>query len=220
MNSPEDKTPDFDELSGADDAAPEEPLGGPPGPEADRLEFGDLGAADERHTQPHQTGAEPDFTFAAEDTPAEPLPSPAGSGEPPEEPTAWQAPDEEGEAPPEAEAAPGLPGFVAGVSETEQRGEPEGEEKQVEEEAEEEKEPKESLLAKLAKANPYTVLLGIALAALTLGVLCLLLELKAYNFDWKAEGARRRAALPAPYPGHSSTTAAAWPDWVQLSDKA
>jgi len=85
----------------------------------------------------------------------------------------------------------------------------EGEEKQEEEQEPEEEESKEGLLAKLAQANPYTVLLGIALAALTLGVICLLLELKAYNFDWKAEGARSQLPAPVRYETPSMTTAAA-----------
>ncbi len=218
MSSPEDQTPDFDELHGPEDAAPEEPLDEQPGPEADLLDFGEPEDADAARTQPEQTDAGPDFSFAAADTPAEPL---AGLGEPGEEPAAHQAPDEAGEdAAAEPESPEGLPEFLAEAPEAEQRPEAEGEEKEAEEEAEEEKEPKESLLAKLAQANPYAVLLGIALAVLTLGVLLLLLELKAYNFDWKAEGARGRAALPAPYDSPASTTAAAWPDWVQLSDTA
>ncbi len=215
MNSPDDKTPDFDELHEPDESEREQPVGEQPGPEADLLDFGELEDAHAARTPPGQPGAAPDFSFATAETPADPLAPLAGLSEPREEPSAEQAPDEAGEeVPAEPDAAPGLPDFMAGVPEAV------SESKEAEEEALEEKGPKESLLAKLAQVNPYTVLLGIALSALTLGVLCLLLELKAYNFDWKAKAARSRAALPAAYGGPSSTTAAAWPDWVQLSDNA
>jgi len=230
VNSPEDKTPDFEEFNAAGDAAPEqqpdeslEPEGA--GPES--------APAD----------AEPGFSFTTADTPAEPLEPLAGLDAPGEEAPAEPGPEAIADAHLSEEAAEdaagepaleetaelaaaepgapaGLPDFLSETAEGEEGAETAGEEKEAEEKAEEEKEPKESLLAKLAQANPYTVLLGIALAALTLGVLCLLLELKSYDFDWKAEGARGRAARPAIYEAPSSTTAAAWPDWVQLSDNA
>ena len=45
---------------------------------------------------------------------------------------------------------------------------------------------------KVAKPRPdvYTVLLGIALAAILLGILCLSLELSRYNWDYKAAAVR------------------------------
>ncbi len=47
------------------------------------------------------------------------------------------------------------------------------------------------VLAVVATTDPYTVLLGIALFALLLGVLFFYLELSAYNFDIGAERARQ-----------------------------
>lgn len=38
------------------------------------------------------------------------------------------------------------------------------------------------------KADAYTALLGIALAAILLGILCLCLEMSRYNWDYKATG--------------------------------
>lgn len=87
-------------------------------------------------------------------------------------------------------------------------------------EQEEEKEAKPSLLARLAEASPYTVMLGISLGALVIAVLCLVLELKSYDFDISAKSARGRVALPQTYSAAHSTTAAAWPAQVKLSDTA
>lgn len=39
------------------------------------------------------------------------------------------------------------------------------------------------------KSNIYTALLAIALVAILLGILCLYLELRAYNFELKPAGA-------------------------------
>lgn len=52
---------------------------------------------------------------------------------------------------------------------------------------------------KVSKPHPdiYTVLLGISLAAILLGILCLALELGRYNWDYKAEAVRLRAQAPA-----------------------
>jgi hypothetical protein len=56
---------------------------------------------------------------------------------------------------------------------------------------------------KVAKPRPdvYTVLLGIALAAILLGILCLSLELSRYNWDYKAAAVRVSQAptLKAPH---------------------
>ena len=53
---------------------------------------------------------------------------------------------------------------------------------------------------KVAKPRPdvYTVLLGIALAAILLGILCLSMELSRYNWDYKADAVKLRAQAPAP----------------------
>ncbi len=42
------------------------------------------------------------------------------------------------------------------------------------------------VLVSKPKADIYTVLLGIALGSILLGIICLLLELNRYNFDVKA----------------------------------
>ena len=49
------------------------------------------------------------------------------------------------------------------------------------------------------KADIYTVMLGISLGAIVFACLLLLLELAAFNFDFKGEGVRTGfAPLPAP----------------------
>ena len=55
---------------------------------------------------------------------------------------------------------------------------------------------------KVTKPRPdiYTVLLGISLAAILLGILCLALELGRYNWDYKAEAVKLRVQAPAPTP--------------------
>lgn len=45
---------------------------------------------------------------------------------------------------------------------------------------------KESIFARLAQANPYTVMLGLSLAAILMAVLFLFLEMGSYGFDIKA----------------------------------
>ena len=44
-------------------------------------------------------------------------------------------------------------------------------------------EEKGGLLKALSNANPYTVMLGVALAAILTACTCLLLEWSSYNFD-------------------------------------
>ena len=69
---------------------------------------------------------------------------------------------------------------------------------------------KEGLLQKLLNASPYTVMLGISLAAIVIAILCLLMELRTYNNDIKAEEAKQRVGVaPAVQLGSPSTTAAA-----------
>ena len=45
----------------------------------------------------------------------------------------------------------------------------------------------------LANADPYTVMLGVALAAILAAVTCLFMELSTYNFDVGASDYRQRA---------------------------
>ena len=51
---------------------------------------------------------------------------------------------------------------------------------------------------KVPKPRPdvYTVLLGIALAAILLGILCLSLELSRYNWDYKGNAVRAVQVSP------------------------
>ena len=62
-----------------------------------------------------------------------------------------------------------------------------------EDETEEEAEEKGGFLAVLGKANPFTVMLGVALAAILTACTCLLLEWKIYDFDMSASDYRQRA---------------------------
>ena len=52
-----------------------------------------------------------------------------------------------------------------------------------EDETEEDAEEKGGFLKALSNANPYTVMLGVALAAILTACTCMLLELSTYNFD-------------------------------------
>ncbi len=82
------------------------------------------------------------------------------------------------------------------------------------EEPEEEKPGKKKgkLLESILSASPFTVLLIIAFAALLMGTLCLMLELKSYDFDIKAEKARRANVTSSPlYSPALSRTLAACP---------
>ncbi len=67
-----------------------------------------------------------------------------------------------------------------------------------EEPEEEEKEEKETLLQKIAGASPYTVMLGIALLAILVAILCLFEKLRAYDFKYKPSDARVTAPYSAP----------------------
>jgi len=71
---------------------------------------------------------------------------------------------------------------------------PAEEEASAEPAAEEPAEEKPSFLAKLAESNPYTVILVASLLALLVGVLCLFLEWRSYNYDTKAKEAHQSAA--------------------------
>jgi hypothetical protein len=59
--------------------------------------------------------------------------------------------------------------------------------------AEEPAKQKGSFLEVLTHASPYTVMLGVALAAILTAVACLLLELNSYNFDVGASDYQQRA---------------------------
>jgi hypothetical protein len=48
-------------------------------------------------------------------------------------------------------------------------------------------------LETLGKVSPYTVMLGVALAAILVAVACLLLELNSYSFDVRASDYQQRA---------------------------
>ena len=68
-------------------------------------------------------------------------------------------------------------------------------------------EPGESFGQRLAKASPYTVMLWITLFGLILGTLFLVLELKTYDFDFKAKP--RVGATMGIHSGPASTKAVA-----------
>jgi len=80
----------------------------------------------------------------------------------------------------------------------------------LEEEVESEEPEKEGLLAKLSRANPYAVLLGVSLAAILIAILFLFMEMMIYDFDIKARQGKEGALLtPASQSAPASTTAAA-----------
>jgi hypothetical protein len=54
----------------------------------------------------------------------------------------------------------------------------------------EEEEKKAGLLASLAEASPYTVMLGLTLMVLAIGIVCLIMEWKAYDYNTKAKDPR------------------------------
>ena len=78
-------------------------------------------------------------------------------------------------------------------------------------EEEAEAEEKEGFLQKLAKANPYVVLLGVSLGAILLALLFLFMELAGYDFDIKAKKGKEGAMLmpPAVQSAPANTIAAA-----------
>lgn len=77
------------------------------------------------------------------------------------------------------------------------------------------------LLAALRQASPYTVMLGLALLAILIGIFCHFMELQRYDLDIKAEKAKRPTAMaPTLQFGPASTTETAWPIGVQLTTRA
>jgi len=95
----------------------------------------------------------------------------------------------------------GEPGGLAVPAEAEA-----GEEEEPEEEEKKEKSKGPGFLEKLATTSPYVVLLGIALAAILIGILCLFMELGTYGFQIKPPQA---GMAPAVHSGPASTTATA-----------
>ncbi len=77
------------------------------------------------------------------------------------------------------------------------------------------------LLASITQSDPYTVMLGVALLAIVIAVYCLMMELKTYDFQIKAE-AVQRPAVTTPYAqfGPAITAVAACPTEVQFNSNA
>ncbi len=74
-----------------------------------------------------------------------------------------------------------------------QQAESQEDETEEEETQEEETEEKGGFLESLSKANPYTVMLGVALAAILIAVTCLFLEWNTYELDISASDYSQRA---------------------------
>jgi hypothetical protein len=55
-----------------------------------------------------------------------------------------------------------------------------------------------SMVAKLSVANPFNVMLAIAVAALLIAILCCLVELSRYGFHFSAKQARSTVTMSAP----------------------
>jgi len=154
-----------------------------------------------------------------EPLPAEPLLGGPAEGLPGEMPPAESAPAAEaGGAPqPAVEEETAIPeeqafGFMAET--------PKAEEEHPEEEEEEEEEEKESFLEKISKVSPYTVMLGIAVAALLIAILCLLGEWSRYEFKTKAPPMPQGTLFLSGAQRTASTTAADCPIVVQLISSA
>ena len=79
-----------------------------------------------------------------------------------------------------------------------------------EEEEEQEAEEKPSLLERLGKTSPYTVMLGLTLLAIVIAVVLLAIEWSTYNWDTGAKEFKGTAmAAPAAQSAPASTSAAA-----------
>jgi hypothetical protein len=87
------------------------------------------------------------------------------------------------------EAASAADELLAGEFPDVEKDAAEAEEQEPDEEAEE----KVGFLSKLAGASPYTVMLGLALAAILTACTCLLLEWSSYKFDMDASDYTQRA---------------------------
>jgi hypothetical protein len=75
--------------------------------------------------------------------------------------------------------------------------------------SDEEDEEGPTLLGRIAKTSPYTVMLGLSLVVLLIAVVCLYMELRGYNFDTKAKEGRQRAMAVPVQSAFPSTTATA-----------
>jgi len=99
-----------------------------------------------------------------------------------------------------------------------------GEEAEAEDKALDEKKKKKKgggLVEAVKNASPYTVMLVVAFFALLLGILALFGELALYEYDIKAEKAKRGGALaPALYRSTNSSTLAACPTPEKLNFSA
>jgi hypothetical protein len=99
--------------------------------------------------------------------------------------------------------------------------EEEGAEDAEDEDREEKKKKGGGLIEAIKGASPYTVMLVMAFFALLLGILCLAIELGRYEWDLKAEGAKRGSALaPGVYAPAPSSTLAACPRAEKLNFSA
>ena len=128
-----------------------------------------------------------------------------------------QAEQQAGDLTSEASEEEELDQFSGEAAEEDELGEaPEPEESQEKEEEEEEEEKEEKkkggLLQALAGANPYTVMLALALLALLIAAFCLFMELRSYEYDIKAKNrpvAVRTAVDARPEPGQANAVRAA-----------
>jgi len=148
--------------------------------------------------------------------PAEPLAEDAPPVEEADAAAASEVLEEEGEA-----AFPAGEELAAAEEEGEEGAADEnGEEKEEEDEKKKRKRGR-GLIEAIRSASPYTVMLVMAFFALLLGILCLAIELGRYEWDLKAEGAKRGSALaPALYRPASSSTLAACPRAEKLNFSA
>jgi hypothetical protein len=154
---------------------------------------------------------------------------PGAGGPAPAEPAPGQPADVlPGEAPP---AEPSLPAEAGGAPQAAAEEEskfpeeqefgftpetPKTEAERPEEEEALDEEQKEGFLEKISKVSPYTVMLGIALAALLIAILCLLGEWSRYDYKTKAPPIPQGALFLSTAQRAASTTAADCPIVVQL----
>jgi hypothetical protein len=216
------KNPDFDDfdLSNEDLTPPEDstlsdlPADSLP-PLEDDSTLSDLPADDllppvAPPDEPLLPGEMPTEAFQAEADqmpPLEPLTAEAGPAEP--------GPEEGISAP--TEATEGLAAGLAGIGADQAAEAPEEDGKKAKGKRKKEKKEKkekpsdgEGLLQRLAKANPYVVMLGLALLALALAVIFLIVELNRYGYDIKAHEVNQRSVMaPAAQSAPETITAAA-----------
>jgi hypothetical protein len=157
-----------------------------------------------------------EIDFAAAESTGEPAAEPLAeaAAEPAEEPlpeAAAESPDE-----PLAEAA----AETELLSETAEEETAETEEEESTEEEEEKKPKLAAFLENLKEANPYTVMLGVALALLVIAVFCLLIEWGSYGLFRVKPNIGKPGAYQPVQSGPPTTIAAAWPMGAQLSSIA